>query len=69
MHGYRAGVAGNNMLKRPVSLGVVLWIVIGIVVAARENFLYDLGSLSHVLSAMLAVAVWPLVALDVHFGI
>ncbi|HUR18420.1 MAG TPA: hypothetical protein VMZ51_05705 [Acidimicrobiales bacterium] len=62
-------MAGNNMLKRPVSLGVVLWIVIGIVVAARENFLYDLGSLSHVLSAMLAVAVWPLVALDVHFGI
>lgn len=57
------------MLKRQVSLGVVVWIVIGVIVAARENFLDDLGSLSNVLSAILAVAVWPLVALDVHFGI
>lgn len=57
------------MLKRQVSLGVVVWIVIGIIVAARENFLDDLESLSNVLSAILAVAVWPLVALDVHFGV
>lgn len=57
------------MLRRPVSLGVVIWIVIGIIVAARDGFLDDLGSLSRVLSAILAVAVWPLVALDVHFGI
>lgn len=57
------------MLKRQVSLGVVVWIVIGIIVAAREDFLDDLGSLSNVLSAILAVTVWPLVALDVHFGI
>ncbi|HVE45933.1 MAG TPA: hypothetical protein VNA57_04190 [Acidimicrobiales bacterium] len=62
-------MAGNSMLKRQVSLGVVVWIVIGVIVAARENFLDDLGSLSNVLSAILAVAVWPLVALDVHFGI
>lgn len=57
------------MLRRQVSLGVVIWIVIGIIVAARDGFLDDLGSLSRVLSAILAVAVWPLVALDVHFGI
>lgn len=57
------------MLRRPVSLGVVLWIVIGVIVAARDGFLDDLGSLSRVLSALLAVAVWPLVLLDVHFGI
>jgi hypothetical protein len=29
----------------------------------------DLGSLSKILSAILAVAVWPLVLLNVHFGI
>lgn len=57
------------MLRRQVSLGVVIWIVIGIIVAARDGFLDDLGSLSRVLSAILAVAVWPLVVLDVHFGI
>jgi ABC-type anion transport system duplicated permease subunit len=57
------------MLRRQVSLGVVAWIVVGVIVAARNDFLEDLGSLSNVLSAILAVAVWPLVALDVHFGI
>ncbi len=59
----------GRVLRRPVSLGAVVWIVVGVVVAAREGFLDDLGSLSAVLSAILAVAVWPLVLLDVHFGI
>ncbi len=57
------------MLRRQVSLGVVVWIVIGLIVAARDGFLEDLGSLSALLSAILAVAVWPLVLLDVHFGV
>ncbi len=57
------------MLRRQVSVGVVAWIVVGVVVAARNDFLDDLGSVSNVLSAILAVAVWPLVLLDVHFGI
>lgn len=57
------------MLRRQVSLGVVVWIVIGLIVAGRDGFLDDLGSLSALLSAILAVAVWPLVLLDVHFGV
>jgi Na+/H+-dicarboxylate symporter len=57
------------VLSRQVSLGIVVWIVVGLFVAGRNDFLDDLGSLSNVLSALLAVAVWPLVALDVHFGI
>lgn len=57
------------MFRRQVSLGVVVWIVVGVVVVARDGFLDDLGSISAVLSAVLGVAVWPLVLLDVHFGI
>lgn len=57
------------MGRRKVSLGVVVWIVVGVIVAARDGFFDQLGSLSNVLSAILAVAVWPLVLLDVHFGI
>ena len=56
-------------MGRKVSLGVVVWIVVGVIVATRDGFFDDLGSLSNVLSAILAVAVWPLVLLDVHFGI
>lgn len=58
-----------KLRQRQVSLGVVVWIVVGLLVAANHDFLEDLGSLSRVLSAVLAVAVWPLVLLDVHFGI
>ncbi len=56
-------------MRRQVSLGLMAWVVIGLVVAAQKNFLDDLGSLSRVLSAILAVIVWPLVLLDVHFGV
>jgi hypothetical protein len=59
----------NRLRGRQLSLGTVLWIVIGLVVAANNDFLDELGSLERILSAVLAVAVWPLVLLDVHFGI
>jgi len=57
------------MLRRPVSLGFVIWIVIGLVVASNKGFLGRLNDLSGVLSAVLAVLVWPLVLLDVHIAI
>ncbi len=57
------------LIRRPVSLGFVIWIVVGLVVAANKGFLEPLDSLSRVLSAVLAVLVWPLVLLNVHFGI
>jgi hypothetical protein len=58
-----------KVLGRQMSLGVTVWIVVGVVVAARNDFVDDLGSLENILSAILAVLVWPLVVLDVHFGI
>ncbi|MEY2435502.1 MAG: hypothetical protein QOH64_3263 [Acidimicrobiaceae bacterium] len=57
------------MRGRQVSLAVVVWIVVGMIVAANHHFLEHLDSLSRVLSAVLAVAVWPLVLLNVHFGV
>ena len=57
------------MRGRQVSLGAVVWIVVGCIVAARDGFLDDLGSLERILSAVLAVALWPLVLLDIHIGI
>ena len=57
------------MRRRSVSLGFVIWIVVGLVVAANKGFLDSFDSLSGVLSAVLAVLVWPLVLLNVHFGV
>jgi len=57
------------MLRRPVSLGFVIWIVIGLLVAGNNGFLGHLDSLSGFLSAILAVLAWPLVVFDVHVAI
>ena len=59
----------SRLRGRQVSLGAVVWIVVGLIVAANNDFLDDLASLERILSAVLAVAVWPLVLLDIHFGI
>ena len=59
----------NRLRGRNVSLGAVIWIIVGLVVAANHDFLDHLASLERILSAVLAVAVWPLVLLDIHFGI
>lgn len=56
-------------MRRPVSIGFVIWIVIGLVVAANKDFLGHLDSVSGVLSAVLAVVAWPLVVLNVHVAI
>lgn len=57
------------MRRRQVSLGLLVWIVVGMIVAANNNFLDHLNSLSNILSAVLAVIAWPLVLLDIHVAI
>jgi ABC-type anion transport system duplicated permease subunit len=54
---------------RKVSLGVVIWVVVGVIVAANHHFLDHPNTLSKVLSAILAVAAWPLVVLQIHVAI
>ena len=56
-------------MRRQVSLGFVVWLIVGLVVAANHGFLGRLDNLSGVLSAVLAVLAWPLVLLDVHVAI
>ncbi|HVF14887.1 MAG TPA: hypothetical protein VM942_09830 [Acidimicrobiales bacterium] len=56
-------------MRRPISLGFVVWIVIGMLVAANRGFLGRLDDLSGVLSAVLAVLAWPLVVFEIHVAI
>lgn len=48
---------------------MVVWIVAGMVVAANHHFLDHLNTISRILSAVLAVAAWPLVVLTIHVAI
>ncbi|HVE95299.1 MAG TPA: hypothetical protein VNB24_10280 [Acidimicrobiales bacterium] len=59
---------GGASVFRP-SFGVILWIVIGILVASSRGYLNDLNDLSRILSALLAVIAWPLVLLNINVAI
>jgi hypothetical protein len=57
------------VFRRQISLGVAIWVVIGVIVAAQHNFFDKVNGLSPILSAVLAVLLWPLVVLKVHVAI
>ena len=57
------------MRRSSVSLLPVIWIVIGIVVAATHHFFDHVSTIGAILSAILAVILWPLVLLGVKIAI
>jgi hypothetical protein len=56
-------------VRRRLSWGVMLWIVIGAVVAASHHFFDHLTTIGAFLSALLAILLWPLVLLGVNVTI
>jgi|GEM_PF-974774 len=44
-----------------ISIGGILYLVIGLIVASSHGYLADLGTLSGILSALLGILLWPLV--------
>ncbi|MEO8898098.1 MAG: hypothetical protein ABI352_11855 [Candidatus Dormibacter sp.] len=57
------------MSRRGVPLGLVVWLVIGVIVAAAHHYFDNLGSIGPILSAVLAVVLWPLILFGVKFAI
>lgn len=53
---------------RPRLIGVI-YIVIGVAVAASNDYFERLNTLRRVVSALLAVALWPLVLLGIDLHI
>ena len=49
-----------------ISLGVLVYVGIGCVIAAQRNFFDHLGTIDGIASAALAVLLWPLVLLGIH---
>lgn len=43
------------------SMGSVIYLIIGAVIASSHGYLNDLVTLGHILSALLAIVLWPLV--------
>ena len=50
------------MLRAPSWLGIV-WLIVGVAVAAINDYFDNLNTVGRVISAVLAVALWPIVLL------
>jgi hypothetical protein len=54
------------MLRRIIPL---IYLLIGLLVASQHSYLTNLNSAGRIISAVLAVLLWPLVLLGVHLTI
>ena len=52
--------------RRNISLVVLVWLIIGVVVAIQRSYI-TVGLLKTIVSAILAVILWPLVLLGISF--
>ena len=50
-------------------LVLIVYLVVGLLVASQHSYLSNVTTLSRVLSAVLAVVLWPLVLLGVNLTI
>jgi hypothetical protein len=51
------------------SLIAIAYLIVGLIVAANDNYLRNLESVRQVVSAVLAIVLWPLVLLGVDLHI
>ena len=47
----------------------VVYLVIGLIVAEQHNYLAPLDTINHILSAALAILLWPLLLLGINLNI
>jgi hypothetical protein len=57
------------MRSRGVSLGTIIWIIVGVVLASSHHYLNHLGGIKPIVSAVLAILLWPLLLLGVNLHI
>jgi hypothetical protein len=55
--------------RRGPSLLTILYLIVGVVVAAENDYLKNIDDVEAVISLVLAVVLWPLVLLDVNLHI
>ncbi len=53
-----------------MSIGAIVYLVLGVIVAVSQNYFDHLSTLGRLLSAILAVILWPLLlfGIDIRIG-
>lgn len=57
------------MYRNHVSIGTVIYLLIGVIIAANRGYLGDLTSLSAIVSALLAIVLWPLLLFGISLHV
>jgi hypothetical protein len=50
-------------------IGSVIYLVVGVVIAASHHYFTHIGTLKPIVSAVLAVCLWPLVLLGINLHV
>jgi hypothetical protein len=50
-------------------IGSIIWIVIGVIVASAHHYLTHIDALKPIISALLAIALWPLILLGINLHV
>ncbi len=50
-------------------IGTVIWLVFGVVIASAHHYFTHASTLKPIVSALLAIALWPLVLLGINLHI
>jgi len=52
-----------------LSLGTIIWLVVGVVIASSHHYLNHLHTIKPIVSAVLAVVLWPLLLLGINLHV
>jgi hypothetical protein len=52
-----------------VSLGSILWLIVGILLASAHHYLTHVDKLKPIISALLAILLWPLLLLGINLHV
>lgn len=52
-----------------LSLGTIIWLVIGVLVASAHHYLAHISTVKTVVSAGLAIVLWPLLLLGINLHV
>jgi hypothetical protein len=50
-------------------LGTIIYVIVGVLVASAHHYLSHTGALKPIVSALLAIVLWPLVLLGINLHV
>jgi hypothetical protein len=52
-----------------LSLTSVVWLIVGILLASSHNYLHNVNAVKPIVSALLAIFLWPLLLLGINLHV